>query len=200
MKIRLLSVLMFCLTATFGQENPDTKSFITANLPWIVALIIGVISAVVNLWAAHQLKKSNENTIQKQIDSAKETTLMQFKTTIATKNRQDWIDELRDTISEYIMSTSLLSPIMNATEPFKIEQRTRLIERMSFSKAKIQLLTNIEKPDQKALVNEVESLLALIPNESKEINVQDFQNQRSKVIEAATKILNLHWRKIKELN
>lgn len=125
---------------------------------------------------------------------------MQFKTTIATKNRQDWIDELRDTISEYIMSTSLLSPIMNATEPFKIEQRTRLIERMSFSKAKIQLLTNIEKPDQKALVNEVESLLALIPNESKEINVQDFQNQRSKVIEAATKILNLHWRKIKELN
>lgn len=56
MKIRLLSVLMFCLTATFGQENPDTKSFITANLPWIVALIIGVISAVVNLWAAHQLK------------------------------------------------------------------------------------------------------------------------------------------------
>ena len=71
-------------------------------MPWIGALIIGLLSVLVNFWVAHRLRQSNERNLTRQIENAKEITLSQFKSTIATKNRQDWINELRNAISDAI--------------------------------------------------------------------------------------------------
>src|SRR5688572_13458268 len=49
------------------SEKGNTDSFTDKNMPWIVALSIGLLSVLVNFWVAHRLRQSNERNLKKQI-------------------------------------------------------------------------------------------------------------------------------------
>ena len=181
------------------SEKQVKMNFFERNMPWIVALLIGLASAYVNFWIAHRLRQSNEINLQKQINNSKETTLTQFKATIATKNRQDWINELRQTLSDYLASITLYIPLAKNPDKSNLEERKNYVQRMALTKSKLELLMNEDKPEQKALLDEIEDLLKIARNEPSENQLEKISVSRTKVIIAARHLFTYHWTKIKEL-
>lgn len=191
-------------------KKEKKQSSLITNMPWIVALIIGLLSVLANYWVAHILRKSNERNLRSQIESnerslkvqiesAKDTALTEFKATIATKNRQEWINELRNTLTEYLSSVSLILPTPeNPSKKFN-DEKSQLIYRMSLAKAKLELLMNREKAEQKELLNKIEEMFNVANSNSMEGYVDKMVAARSIVINAARKLFDIHWKKIKEL-
>ncbi len=208
------------------------QSFFQENMPWIVALFIGVLSVFINFWVAHRLRQSNERSLQNQIESnernllrqiesnernslrqiesnekslqrqietAKETSLVEFKVTIATKNRQEWINELRQTLSEYLSNISLINFNPKSHSQTILDDNKIYIRNMSLSKAKLELLMNKDKPEQKELLEKIESMLKLVTGEQTENHLENMRSARSSIIIAARELFKIHWEKIKEL-
>ena len=177
-------------------EKNESQFNLEKSMPWLVALIIGILSVMVNFWVAHRLRQSNETNLQKQIDNVKDTTLTQFKATIGTKNRQDWINELRNTLSEYLTYSTKLTPDSSNTE----EERKKCVEKVYQTKFKIELMINPEKEEQKELMGKVENILKVIVKKKEDYKLEDIQNARMECVKAARKLFDLHWRKIKNIN
>ncbi len=209
-----------------GIHNQIEKpSILEKNMPWIVALLIGIISAFVNFWMAHRLRQSNERNLQRQIDSneknlkeqidsnerflqkqietTKETKILEFKATIASKNRQEWLSELRHTLTEYLSSLSMISIVSkgaDATHAKRVlEANSNYIGKMSLAKAKLELLMNEEKDEQKKLLDEIENMLSIVSTKKEDTYIQDIRKARSETINAARKVFEIHWEKIKKL-
>lgn len=166
------------------------------QMPWIAALIVGLLSVLANFIIAKQLRLTNLKNLERQIEHAKEIALTEFKATIATKNRQDWINELRHTISEFMSYAVYLMPVEGAA---KISDQDNVYEKFTYSKAKIEMLTNSEKPNQKKLLDAIEDVLDLILLDAKDFDLDKFNDSRNDVINAARKVFDLHWKKIKNL-
>src|SRR5690606_18151095 len=141
--------------------------------------------------------ESNERSLQRQIATKKETTLIEFKATINTQNRQNWINELRQTLTEYLSNTTLIYPFDNKLFELMLIENEYQINKMSLAKAKLELLMNHEKPEQKKLLDEVEDMLKVVNDPQR--NIKDIIKSRSKVIFAARHLFEIHWKKIKEL-
>ncbi|GGG47441.1 hypothetical protein [Bizionia arctica] len=155
------------------------------KMPWIVALIIGLLSVLANYIIANQLRKTT-----------KENLNIEYKATIASKNRQDWINEVRHTLTEFLTSTLYLSNIEND----KIDENNKFLEKLVFAKSKLELLLSDSKTEQKDLIDSVENLLTLITNKSKEPNFETkVRISRDKTIQVARTLFNIHWEKIKSL-
>ena len=181
------------IVATQSSQSSTEK-----NMPWIVALFIGLFSAFINYLISRHLRKSNEKSLERQFENSKENSLIQFKATIAAKNRQDWINELRHTLSEFLSYASLVSNF-NADLNEKSDIHVYL-QKILYAKAKIELLVNKEKEEQKHLVEKMEELfVAITGKKSQDDNEIPFRKARTEVIKAANQLFNLHWKKIKDL-
>lgn len=203
------------------SDKKESNTHFVTILPWIIALLIGVFSAVVNFRIAKSLRKSNEKNLQFQIDSnernvksqiesnerslqkqieiTKETTLIEFKATIATKNRQEWINELRETLSVFLTSSIFVSP--NISRDLKIKFTDGFVEKALFARAKIELLTNKDKPEQKELLDNVNIYYEIVLKQLKGEAIESSQivEARSSISQSARKLFKIHWNKIKEL-
>jgi hypothetical protein len=179
--------------------NQVNQSLFEKNMPWIVAFVIGLLSVFVNFWVANRLRQSNERNLQSQLKSSKETILLEFQATIASKNRQEWINELRQTLSEYLSSTSLI--VLLPPNPIQkiLDDNAMYTQRLSLSKAKLELLLNENKAEQKELLDEIEKMLNIVVNKPSENYTVEIRAARSKVILAARKLFEIHWNKIKDL-
>eukprot|EP01093_Parvamoeba_rugata_P002527 TRINITY_DN13108_c0_g1_i1.p1 TRINITY_DN13108_c0_g1~~TRINITY_DN13108_c0_g1_i1.p1 ORF type:complete len:156 (-),score=30.54 TRINITY_DN13108_c0_g1_i1:61-528(-) len=154
-------------------------------MPWIVALIIGLLSVLANYIIANQLRKTT-----------KENLNTEYKATIASKNRQDWINEVRHTLTEFLSSALFLSNIDHT----EIDENNRFLEKLISSKSKLELLVNDSKTEQKDLLNSVENLLTLVTNDGKDPNfATKVRNSRNQTIKVARVLFNIHWKKIKNL-
>jgi hypothetical protein len=188
------------LQVMVNSEKIGKKSFLENNIPWFVALFIGVLSAGVNFWISRNLRESNKANLLAQIENAKEITSTQYKATIASRNRQEWMNSLRDTLAEYLSSVSLIVPLNPYLPTQELEKRRNYIDGMALAKAKIELLTNNEKPEHKVLLDEVEGMLnVIINNENKFTYIEEIKKARSNVIQAAGVIFKMQWEKIKAL-
>lgn len=177
-------------------EKSDTTMSLDKNMPWIAALLIGFSAAFVNFWVAHRLRQSNERNLQRQIENSKETTLTQFNATLATKNRQDWINELRQTLSEFLTYSMCLTPSFVPLEP---EEHKKYLEKLAFTKSKIELLINVDKQEQIELLVALDNVLEVLSKGKGDFNKEEMQLARSKTISAARKLFRIHWKKIKLL-
>jgi hypothetical protein len=182
-------------------KNPSNESnnlsFFEKYFPAIVALLIGVISALINLWVSHTLKKSNEKNLQRQIDNAKETTITQFKATIAAKNRQDWINEVRQELSELIANGSLMRIELKVTRDIKEMNKYQF--NMHYSLSKIETLLNPEKPEQKLILADAELFVSNCTECFKKENTEEYLLLKQRLYENGRKLFGIHWTKIKNL-
>jgi hypothetical protein len=192
------------------SKKADNQTWIDKNLPWIIAFIIGLLSALVNFWIAYRLRlsnernllnqiQSNERNVKAQIESVKEAKLIEFKATIAAKNRQEWVNDVRHTLAEYLASTSLDAPLPENPSPSLIEQKKDYVQRMALAKARLELLLNRDKPEQAELLDKIENMLRVSISVTKDTYVSQIQIAKTDVIIAARKLFVIHWNKIKEL-
>lgn len=99
---------------TKNVPMPETYSW-SKNMPWIGAIIIGILTFLGNLIVSHYTRKSNKTVALKQIENSriiaeqqmqllKTNSERDFKKTIISGSIQLWISDFRNIISE-ILST-----------------------------------------------------------------------------------------------
>ncbi len=163
----------------------------------IVTLLIGVISVVVNL----RLIKSNEKNIQVQIKNARKITLAEFQATLGTKNRQEWINDLRNCISEFSMQCDILSTITTDGQTVSVDDAQKYglyIDKIISNRYKINLLLNPKEPNQKKVLDKIDNLAA-VAREKKDTNKnRQFIDAREKLLDASRELFQHHWDKIKK--
>lgn len=177
------------LNSINGQDNFSDK-----NIPWIVALFIGIFSALINLLISRKLMISNERNLQRQIDSSKQQTIIEYKATIAVKNRQEWINDLRQCLSELLTSSALSTPNMKAYADYN-----KNAEKVFLNFSKIELLLNGKKPEQVDLIDSLTTLVNVLLMGNEEFSNEHYKEAKDKVVTSARKLFEIHWNKIKKL-
>lgn len=206
------------------QTKKDSEP---SNMPWIAALIVGALTVAANYIIAKinkdtairnidtQIKTSTE-AANKQIESTKEIAIKQitnsqelasqsYNATLKSQNRQQWINTVRDTLSEFFTQAKLLNAEFQETQKNKPRQ-VELHEKVTLQRAKLSLLLNPELPTHKKLIDaimEVLTTLDLHMSNSKNNmpfdNVQFMANNEA-VIKAGRDLLYSEWRKIQNLD
>lgn len=177
--------------------NPSTQTPLEKNMPWLVALLIGVLSAFVNFWLSLKQRKSNENMLISQLANAKEISQTQFKSTLATKNRQDWVNDLRHSLSEFLINSAFYTP--DFTHNKSVAEIKEVTEKIGYTRYKIELLLNKNKPDQRRLLDAVEKMSQLFLTPKDQFENNDYKKNRVEIMDAASALFEIQWKKIKSL-
>ncbi|MCW3789627.1 hypothetical protein [Plebeiibacterium sediminum] len=185
-------------------EN-EKKSFVSRNISWITAIIIAFISVIGNLWVARRqaqrnsinLKaqiENNEKILDKQIQNSKEIAITEFKATIAANNRQGWINELRETVSDFLTNSLSLAP----DDIFSKEEELKYYNKLFYTKFKIELLLNTKTEEHKLLLQAINKVIEVIRSKE-DYNLEKLQTARDVCLEASRRIIKIEWEKIKAL-
>ena len=125
----------------------------------------------------------------------------QIKANVLSPNRQQWINTLRDEISNYL---AIMARTAGATAG-RVEDQEYLrtcIEDLCRSESKIQLLLNPKEADHVKLITllkESSSSVWYLNSDKKDRFPEDINNLRKNIIEISQPILKREWERVKEL-
>ena len=210
--IRIQTVLEKPISKLWYQEN---------NMPWIVALIIAILTVLINIGIARMNLKSTKRNLEaqietsiaianRQIDASKDAKLKEFKATLNTNNRQAWVTEVRDILTDLITQAKALN-IEFQEKKLDIERQKILHDKITYNHVKLLLLLDPNKerhkPTLKNLVDFMKTLdkhlFASNAKERGEANVKydnsEFLANMQKVVEEGRKLLYEEWGKIQTL-
>jgi hypothetical protein len=195
------------------KGQPTTVKNESNDKPWVIALSIGILTALVTLIgtfvnrsvAISGINASAENAI-KQINNAQEINLHQFNATLKTNNRQDWINELRTTMSEFMSNCSRINlEFQNPGENSK-EKIKEIHEKITLNRTRLILMLDPKKPSHEELLNYMKDFVNLVDYHVLNYrgNINDYKNlefiQKSTLmIENARELLYAEWQKIQKL-
>lgn len=167
---------------TISEQNNEV-SFWREKMPWLSSLFIALVSVLANVFLARFQRKTSIKSLREE-----------FKATINSKNRQDWIIELRNALSEFL-STIL---VIKSNQIISHTERKEYVDKIFLSKMKILLLTNEKKQEQIELNEAVDNLM----NEIfilKTNNQEVIKKARNDVVEKGRILISRNWEKIKNL-
>ncbi len=186
-------------------NSPDRKITLNDYAPWIATLIIGLLSYVVG---RGQISKMNEQISlgKRTIESQKEIAITEIKKNIILGNRQRWISELRELISEIIG----LMQLMDLTIQFR--DKTNLWDNENISRVnkllklecQIQLMLNLKEKNHRDLLAELKNydfdFEEKLTEDKKEEKKEKNEKIIKRVIELSQTILKEEWERIKRLD
>lgn len=182
------------------QPFSDTGFAMDINVFSIIsattALIAVLVTPFVTLRVAKRQTETAIEVAKRQTESAASNASLQFRSNVLAKNRQDWINTLRDELANF---TSL---ILHADETlaFYVTPQTRSAESHSTSVIteiyrrfhKIRLLSNANEPDHQHLINLLNSSIdALRKPGTHPSELVDA------IIAASQQILKREWERVK---
>jgi hypothetical protein len=170
----------------------------TDQMPWIVALLIGVISVVITIVIGKNQIKSSERTLNRQIETSKEIAKLDFNKIVISGNRQEWINRLRDNLSEYLAKTetysiALLNP-SNTAERLQELINERLSDILALE-VKIVLMLNSTEEDSKQLIKFLGIYTKCIFGEA---ITQPVEVLKQNIIDITKQILKTEWERVKK--
>jgi len=198
------------------------------NMPWIAAIFVGVLTVIANYiiarinknTAIRNIKDQVETSTQianLQIESTKEIALQQisnsqklashgFNATLKTQNRQQWINLVRDTLTDF----STHSKILNAEFQEAYFDRTRQIElheKVTRTRVKLTLLLNPKIETHNNLLEAISELLTVLDlhlyeskGTEKEFKNLNFSSCNEAVIKSGRDLLYSEWQKIQDVS
>lgn len=192
------------------------------NMPWIISLIISAMTIGINIYIAKVSQTTAINNVAAQINSSTDTSknqiegskqiaiqqiqnsqnlaLTQFKATLNTKNRQDWINELRQSISEFLAQCAMINVIMSAkNNETHGEELLPFFEKMVYHKNKIAILLNIEKEEQKAVIEPIYEMVKVSLQPEEDYDAEVFRKKEEEILKASRHLFGVHWDKIKNI-
>lgn len=167
------------------------------NMPWIVSLIIALSTIGINIYLARINQKTAIQNIKNQIDSSKSIALTQFRSTLNTKNRQEWINDVRHSTSDFLAQTALFSVIIFGDEPDTHKLLIPYFEKIYYYKNKIAMLLNTEKSEQNNLLKPINELVLIIANIKEGQDPEIIRSKEAEIINASRVLFDKHWQKIK---
>ena len=147
------------------SNNEEKLESWSKNMPWIGAIIIGLLTVAGNVLISSQSRKANAIVAEKQIQQLKLNSERDFNKTVLSGSRQLWISDFREVISELLSIVSIFS--------LKQHMEQESLNRLHLLVAKAELMLTTEKEHLRL----VEQLLLLknccsdIMMEKKEIEV-----------------------------
>jgi outer membrane murein-binding lipoprotein Lpp len=180
------------------NKLPNSTWLSAANMPWIVTLLIGASTVLINVFIAKMSRKNTFTQIEnsliialKQIESSKELAKTNFNANLSANNRQKWIDELRNTLSELIANGSM---IVGCESSDKMDE---YITKTSLLKAKIDLLLNTHKSEHIAVIEATNNFVISCKEQPFDIN--KFHQAKSEILQAGRNLFAINWEKIKNV-
>jgi len=191
------------------------------SMPWIAAIIVSGLTVAINVYIArinqktaiqnvvlqiNSVMEGSKNQIDnakeiaiKQIENSKEIAITQFKTTLNTKNRQDWINDVRHVTSDLLVQCAMiqLEMISKDSSAIKAKKISPFFEKLVYNNSKLSMLLNHNKDEQKELLDKVVEIISYSgkPNP----NATEFRKIESQLIEASRNLFEKHWEKIKNI-
>lgn len=160
-------------------------------MPWFVALLIGVLTTVTNIFVMRKSMKVNKDIAE-----------LNFNSNVLSKNRQEWINTLRDLISEYIaiFDNILLNNIFNKEDKSEVKYiRTKEgkeeIRNLFYLQNKIGLLLNLKEGKSKSLYMMLTELTAAFHKDIE--NVNSYQEKANDCFLLSQEILKEEWVRVK---
>jgi hypothetical protein len=176
------------------QPEQGTKST-GKNMPWIAALIVGLLTILANVLLNKSLRDLSKESLKQQLDNGLKINQLQFKSSLASNNRQTWINSLRDNISEFISRVISLHLLIAKEGKDNLAHKSKEYDELHTLRWKIVLMLNSN--------NEIEhkELEEMIDNAFKfESNNEDFFVNLDKIKEQTQKIIKNEWEVIKTTN
>lgn len=190
---------IFILSDTLNVHISDTLAKNGGDLnnimPWIVALLIGGLSIIANILINKGQRRLTMLSLQNQSDLA----LKSINKDILSKNRQEWINTLRDCISNYLSSHELSKLIAqhkkSAKTPPEYGQEFKIWQSLGY---KIQLLLNPNEEKSKQMI-ELMTKLNLATDYRSYSKEEDYERIKNEIIKIGQSILKEEWERVKKL-
>ncbi|UEG50776.1 hypothetical protein LK994_04720 [Ferruginibacter lapsinanis] len=170
------------------QDKQDKrKPWIEKNGPWLIALVVGLLTILANV-----------------IINRKQQ-IAQLRVTLKSKNRQEWINELRNCITEFTTQCKMIN--IEFQDKQSVEGKKKpMHEKITFNRTKLVLLLNPNKNEHKPLLIAIGELLKILDahllNSKQKIDNfdnLDFMERTNKVIELGTELSYYEWQRMQKL-
>lgn len=185
------------------ESIPEIKINIKQPINWymillpITTIIIVIIGFLMTRKQLEEKTKESINSFDKTIEKQTELSKNEIKLEVLSKNRQNWINSLRDELSKFMGTIKtidnkhrMMSSKADASEinSFKDE-----INNLGVLKYKIYLLLNPEEDDNKILLKKIEEIILMAYQKEQPDEKLD------EMIIISQKILKEEWKRVKEL-
>lgn len=166
--------------------------------PAILTLIVGVLTIIVNWVISNRLRENTSKNIERQLEESKNIKYLELKASINTKNRQDWMNQFRDAVTEYVSLVFIAATNLKVKDDVVREVLTKLAELIT----RMELLLHPERENEKAAIESAKvlfaSLLIADKDRSKTFH-EDFYKEKDKLVLLSRKILEKNWQKLNNL-
>lgn len=185
-----------------SRNVPLTGWYESKSMPWIASIFVGVLTVITNLIISHYTRSTSLRIVKAQIDSSSRLANIQFQATLNSKNRQDWINDVRNAISEFSthvrqLNIQLQEKEIDRSMVFSLHERVQLFK----SKIRLLLSPQIETHQhfliaQEDLMNVLEDHLLKSKGGYGEYNNQAFIVNLNSMVEKGREMLYSEWQKI----
>ncbi len=152
-------------------KDKNNITILAIVVPWVFAFL----TLVISFWSTRINSKNG---------------LLNINKTVLSENRQKWINDLRESVSEYIAVHSLLEK--GTSDPKSdIEQ----IKNLTFLQTKIMLMLNPNEESSLKLTEE----MAKISKPKKDRTDIDATEVKAKIMVLTQKILKTEWERVKKI-
>lgn len=167
----------------------DNQSIFEFIFPSLIAIFIGGLAFFATLISSKRQLRSNKEALEKQTDSSLEIAKLDFRKSVLSANRQSWINELRELMSELI---SLLD--LNLIDPSNVKLEDS--KKINLLILKAEFMLNPIKDS--AYINSIINLKNLLFDLSMEkINTENSQGKIEIVKQNTKKTLKTEWERVK---
>ena len=185
------------------ESIPEIKITIEQPINWymvllpITTIVIVIIGFLMTRKQLEEKTKESINSFDKTIEKQTELAKNEIKLEVLSKNRQNWINSLRDELSRFMGTIKtidnkhrMMSGRADANEinSFKDE-----INNLGALKYKIYLLLNPEEDDNKILLKKIEEIILMAYKKEQPDKKLD------EIIKISQKVLKEEWKRVKKL-
>lgn len=209
--ISIIVGLSFFSPSYCQQNTPQhnhTKGYSTikwydkTTAPWVISSGIALLTVMVNIFISLYSQKIALTNVEKQIKTSLELAALQFDTTLYLKNRQDWINEVRNSLSEFLTHCNLVN--IELQEPTQnMAARKAIHEKLSLNRNKLRLALNPKIDEHEKLLESIGALMKVLDlhilntnSQQRQYDNVEFMRKADRVIEDGRFVLYKEWDKI----
>lgn len=120
------------------------------------------------------------------------TTRYQFRATVLSGNRQQWINTLRDSLADFLSTASLIKADVEDSMA-NVDDFKKRMERLYLMVSRIKLLINPKEDDHLELVDRIDSLRVAVTKRD-----TDVSGDVGDITEIGQKVLKREWERVKK--
>jgi hypothetical protein len=186
------------------ETHKDAATIAVALLSTTVALIATVVGPIISMRIAKKQIVSGFETQRQQTDTAIRVARLNFNAMVVSTNRQRWIDNLRDTLAEFLaFARSVASHIRARSFGADVPDQVRRMLELS---TKVELFLNPGEPDHMAFVSRLHELQSAalshdavsLSSEAPDADADMLDSLVSDLTKRAKVILKAEWDRVKD--